>query len=313
MKNFTKIIIIALSVTLFSCSKTDKNFLPTATEGGFTTVQKKLVNYFLGIDPQLLEGKLTIYQGDVLTKKILVYKQYFTKDTTLTHDSTGTTVFNTNVALLNSYDITQTETGNYNFTFNLTDLVSNLILNGSAMPTTDNSLIVGSYWKLTYKAITNQGDTVSLSESTTVSIATRFAGTYKVVYSEYYRINTFRPDVAWPETYDIQSLDATTYRVVGYAGPFAPTSTSDNNVDFTVSPSGQISYLPGQIFNDFPIITCATDPSLMTNVRCGNAGTNTAVADFITGKDKIIMACGYNTTSGAVGPREWYVELEKIP
>ncbi len=211
--------------------------------------------------------------------------------------------------MLKSIDVTnQTETHILDYTFTYADLIAGLTLAGSPMPASDATLKVGSYWTLTYK-VTHSNGVSELLAKTTVGIATRFAGTYKVKNQEYYRIGVFRPDVAWPSTYNIQSLDETTYRILDYAGPFGPPSFPGNNVDFTIDVNGNISYLPGQIFNGQPIIVCSG--GLLTNVKCDVTGTNTAVADFVNGKDYIKMAVGYLT--GGSGPREWYVELEKIP
>lgn len=39
---------------------------------------------------------------------------------------------------------------------------------------------------------------------------------------------------------------------------------------------------------------------------------NYVIRDNIEGKDRLVMSFGYNTTSGAVGPRIFYQVLEKI-
>jgi len=306
---FSRIIpIFIATLFLFACNKNDNPF-GSAKEGGLTEVKSPLVNYYLGITPQVLKAKLLVYQGSVKSTKIEIYKQYFTNDTALTHDPTKNTVISTNSALLKSIDITnQSETHLLDYTFSLSDLVSGLTLAGSPMPTSDATLKVGSYWTLTYK-VTNGNGVSQLLNTTTVGIATRFAGTYKVKNQEYYRIGVFRPDVPWPTTYNIKSLDETTYRIIDYAGPFGPPSYPGNQVDFSISTSGVITYVSGQSFNGQPMITCASP--LLTNVKCGAAATNTAVADFVNGKDYIIMGVGYNTAGS--GPREWYVELEKVP
>ena len=50
----------------------------------------------------------------------------------------------------------------------------------------------------------------------------------------------------------------------------------------------------------------------MTNVPCG-AETDHVANDDVEGKDILYMSYGYYTASGAVGPREFYEVLRKIP
>ncbi|MBK9330639.1 MAG: hypothetical protein IPM95_15375 [Sphingobacteriales bacterium] len=310
MKTISKLLsgfFFLFSITfLLKCNKNEDLLNVNTKTGGLIEVTTKSLNYFFGTSVPLV-AKIKVFQGTVKTSKVEVYKQYFTKDTALTHDPTGTTEISTNLVLLKIIDILNDSTNSYqDISFTYDDLVSGLILAGNPMPETDETLAIGSKWVLSFKVISDNG-TVSNRDVATVGISTRFAGTYKVKYAEYYRIGVFRPDVTWPEEYVIESVNQTTYKILDYAGPFA-----GNEVLFTVDGDGNIDFPTDQILNGFPIITCNANPALMTNVPCGPS-TNKATANFDTGKDILVMSCCYNTTSGATGPREWYVELEKIP
>lgn len=316
MKRISIIHVFALflSIVFVSCKKLDQNPLTgKGKEGGFIQADPafppstKLVNYYYGaVAPT--KAIVKINQGNQIITRMDVYKTFYTADTTFTHDTLGLEVLKTNRVLLKSYTISDSLPHFYTLSFTYLDLAKDLILGGAAFPASDLSLSIGSYWVLEYVGVTSGGEALS-SNNTTVSVASRFAGTYKVSNQEYFRIGVPRPDVGWPETYDIQSVNSSTYKVVGYAGPFAGSAPGVNDVLFQVNNiTGHITYLPGQILNSQPIITCDTDPGLLTNVHCGSS--NTGVIDLVTNKDRLTMSCGYLSPSG---PREWYVELVKIP
>ena len=108
----------------------------------------------------------------------------------------------------------------------------------------------------------------------------------------------------------IESVDATTYRVVEYFGAF-----NGNEYYFQIDENDKITYPAetpdgdAQTGNGEPMTTCALNPGDLTNVPCG-ADTNIVIRDDVSGKDRLVMTFGYFT--GGSGPREFYQVLEKI-
>ena len=113
----------------------------------------------------------------------------------------------------------------------------------------------------------------------------------------------------WDPEYLFESIDAKTYKMNGMC------AWPDNELYFQIEEDGTITYpeewngVP-QILNDFPLITCDRNASLMTNSNCGSS--NYVIKDDVNGKDRLIMSFGYNTTSGESGPREFYQVMEKV-
>jgi hypothetical protein len=149
-----------------------------------------------------------------------------------------------------------------------------------------------------------------------IAVGTRFSGTYKCVTGEYYRIGVLTYTASnWPAVTIIEAVDATTYRVKKYFGPFNNSSTAtDGDYYFTIDSSDNIDYpanVPGtaiaQEGNTQPFITCTTSPGNMTNVYCGSS--NYVLRDNVNGHDRLYMSFGYLAGSG---PREFYQVMEKL-
>jgi hypothetical protein len=107
----------------------------------------------------------------------------------------------------------------------------------------------------------------------------------------------------------IESVDATTYRVVEYFGPFGGNEwyfeiDSNDNITYPdKTPSGD-----PQTGNGQPFITCATSSADLSNV-CGGSDKNKVIRSA-DGKDVLVMSFGYFTAGS--GSREFYQKLEKI-
>ncbi len=107
----------------------------------------------------------------------------------------------------------------------------------------------------------------------------------------------------------IQSVDAITYKVLEYMGPF-----DGNEWYFQVDPvTLDITYPAewngvAQTGNGNPFIDCTTNPADFAAM--GLDCINKVVLDDVNGKDKLFMTYGYYTTGS--GPRTFYHELEKI-
>ena len=193
-----------------------------------------------------------------------------------------------------------------NMSFSYTDLISGLTVGGEPLPANETELNIGDFWNLRVESVMDDGAAIQQKSPVKMTVSSRYAGTYTVAVGEYYRIGVPRPDVAWPSTMVIESVNATTYRQVEYFGPF-----NGNVLYFTII-DGVIDYPAefdgeAQMGNDLPLITCTRDAASMTNVHCETS--NVVVDDDAGGEDKLIMSYGYIADSG---PREMYQELVKI-
>jgi len=274
-----------------------------AIEGGLVALNNPAIAYVVGNDATYTASG-SVYQGNVQTTSVDVYKSF-------TSSATGTS---STEALLTTIAISNTaigENGTFEFSFKYEDLISGLTLAGNPLPASDADLAIGDFFNLRYASTTSQGNVNSNSSTTKVSVGTRFAGSYTVGDEhEYWRIGVFRDDVAWPDEMLIESVDATTYRIVEYFGAF------DGNVMyFEIDSNDKITYPADtpegdpQLGNGQPMTTCQNNPNDLTNVPCG-ASTNIVVRDDVNGEDQLFMTFGYLTAGS--GPREFYQVLTKI-
>ncbi len=304
MKKIQFYILTLLVLTSFvACDKEEDDKLTGgAATGGLIDVKSQLVTYVLNNGNDYpYTASLRLFQGDVKVTKISIYKSFTNED----NDTS-------NEVLLKTIDVPnspQDQTLSFTTTFN--ELIDGLILNGNPLPTSDSGLKIGEFWRLRYVTTTSDGNEHSNSKFTKLAIGTRFAGKYTVVESSYWRINVFSGDWNGDERI-IESVDETTYRYVGYAGPFA---SATNTHYFTIDNSDLVN-TPGsyngsvQLLNGFGVINCTDNPTDMIN-SCNFAGPqNTVVRDNIDGKDRIYRTYGYYTTGS--GPREFYEVLEKV-
>ncbi len=304
MKNI-KLYSLALLVLfgLFSCEEDSDVLTGDAKTGGLLNNIPGLLAYVVGNGNDFeYNGSFTVYQGDVKTTQVSIYKSF--------ENASGVS----NEVLLKTIDIpTSPQNQVVNFTVTYNELIAGLTLNGAPLPSSDSLLEIGDAWILKYVSKTSNGDMNSNRSTTKVSVGTRFAGTYKVIQGEYWRIGVYRPDVAWVgQTRVIESVNSTTYRFLGFAGPFA---AATNTHYFTIDGSDVVRTPllyngTAQLLNGFGVINCENTPTDIVNA-CGFVGLqNTVVRDDVTGKDRIYRTYGYYTTGS--GPREIYEVLEKI-
>lgn len=306
-----KIYTLALlaSVGLVSCTSFTDPLVGNAVTGGLLTVNTGLVSYVVGNGNDFpYNASFSVYQGAVTTTKVDVYVVF--NDNTNGEQS--------NEVLLKSFAIPASPQ-HQDFPFEVTydELIAGLTINGAPLPSSDSQLNIGDAWTLKYVSTTSEGNVVVNAGTTKISVSTRFAGTYVVLpQSLYWRIGV-PTDVSagWygaPRV--VESVNATTYRFLDYAGPFfAVTNTHYFTIDEddVVNTPDLYDGAP-QLLNGFPLINCVEDPGLMTNA-CNTPGLqNTVVRDDVDGKDIIYRTYGYNTTSGAVGPREIYEVMQKV-
>lgn len=296
-------LILAVSFTT-SCVDDDNDELTGgAIEGGLLSLNNVAIGYVVG-NGATYTATGSVYQGSSQTVQVDIYKSF-------TDSETGNT---SNEVLYDTVTISNTDvgsTGTFSTSFTYEDLISGLTLDGSPLPTNDSELNIGDFWTLRYVSTLNNGTVVSNATKTKVSVGTRFAGLYRTVEAEYYRLGVLTYTTGdWPAETLIESVDATTYRVVEYFGAF-----NGNEWYFQIDENDVISYPDetpsgdAQNGNGQPLITCQSDPSNMTNVPCG-ANTNIVIRDDVNGEDQLVMSFGYLTAGS--GPREFYQILEKI-
>lgn len=300
---YTILSLFAMSSMLFSCIDDDNDELTgEAIQGGLVELNNAAIGYVVG-DNGTYTASGSVYQGNIQTTSIDVYKSFSSSASGSTSNEvlmTTLTINNTNVS----------ETGTFEFSFTYENLIQGLTIDNNPFPTDDGTLNIGDFWELRYVSTTSDGNVNSNSVTTKVSVGTRFAGTYNVINHQYWRIGVLRDDVEWPATMLIESVDAITYRVVEYFGAF-----SGNEYYFQIDENDRITYPENtpsgeqQTGNGQPMTTCELNASDLTNVPCG-AATNYVERDDVNGEDKLYMTFGY-FTSGS-GPREFYQVLEKI-
>ncbi|WP_395633802.1 hypothetical protein, partial [Flavobacterium sp.] len=229
MKKFIYLFMAVTSLGIVSCEKDNDVLTGNKNEGGLLDVKNNLVAYVVGNGNDFqYSAALGAFQGDVTVESVDIYKQFTGVD-----GSTSNRVFLKNVTFPNA---TQLETVNFNFTYN--ELSEGILVNGQPLPTNDTELEIGDYWTLTYVSKTSSGNEALNNKSTKVSVGTRFAGNYRCVEAEYYRLGVLTYTAGdWPASTTIESVNSTTYRVVEYFGVF-----SGNEYYFTIDGNDVIGY-----------------------------------------------------------------------
>lgn len=305
MKKFKLYSLTLLVLTgLFSCEKDSDMLTGGAETGGLLTVNSGLVGYVVGNGNDFkYPVKVTAFQGGVSTSKIEIYKSF-----------TSVAGVKSNEVLLKTIDLSTTPKNQpIDFTVTYNELKTGLTVTGQPLPTDDSLLKIGDAWTLRYVTTTSEGTVHNNSKTTKVAVGTRFAGTYRVIDSNYWRLTV--SNGGWNgDIRVIESVDATTYRFVDYAGSF---QAATNTHYFTIDGAGVVNTPQTykgvvQLLNGWPIINCTSNPADMAR-SCGYAGPqNRVTKDDVTSKDKIYRTYGYYTGSGAVGPREFYEALERV-
>ncbi|RTY93095.1 hypothetical protein EKM01_03065 [Flavobacterium sp. RSP46] len=273
-----------------------------AETGGLITVNSGLVGYVVGNGNDFkYPVKVTVFQGDVTTTKIEIYKSF-----------TNVAGVKSNEILFRTIDLPTTpKNQTIDFTVTYNELKTGLTVGGQPLPTDDSLLKIGDAWTLRYVTTTSESNVHNNSKSTKVAVGTRFAGTYKVIDSNYWRLGV--SNGGWNGGIRvIESVDATTYRFVDYAGPFqAATNTHYFTIDASnVVKTPQTYKGAVQLLNGWPLINCTSNPIDM-KLSCGYSGPqNTVTKDDVNSKDRIYRTYGYYT--GGSGPREFYEALERV-
>jgi hypothetical protein len=297
-----------LLLSVFAFMACDKNELAvTGVEGGLIEIKNPSINYIVG-NSGPYSSTIRVYQGTVKTNKVEIFKTFHTqvfdpKDSIMVALSSNKVLYKT----INIDNVDQNSMQTFQFSFN--ELIDGLKIKDANLATADGDYRIGDFWEFQYYTTTSDGRTLLQDLSTKVTVATRYAGKYKCIEGQYFRLGVLTYVTSdWPDVTEIQSVDAKTYRVLNYWGAF------DGNEWYFQIENGVISYPAewdrvAQTINGQPMITCITNASDMTEV-CGLPGANTVVNDDVNGKDKLIMSNGYYTTGS--GPRIGYQVMEKI-
>jgi hypothetical protein len=301
MKTIKKISILFLSLVAFYACNDEQlnvdNFDGNVVDGGLLDVKNTALNYVVG-NPGPYNVNIRVYQGEAKTTSIRVSKTFYS----------GNFVSNT-VDTFKTIAISNTDQNSFvNYSFDFNEMVAGLVdSDGSPLSTNDGDYLVGDYWKFDYFVTNSNGEVLNYT-STKATVSTRFAGTYRVLQGDYWRLGVYYANY-FPDEVIIESIDASIYKHNGIAA-----WPDGNAFYFTVNnDTGAISIMETDpagnavLLNDQPIITCDNYGGWMV-ATC--AGSDIAVKNDDTGEDTLTLTVGYNTAGS--GPREFYEILEKI-
>ncbi|HEY3404276.1 MAG TPA: hypothetical protein VGK59_12865 [Ohtaekwangia sp.] len=230
---------------------------------------------------------------------------------------TDTSGVSTNEVLFASYDVEEPLRNVITDEFTYDDLKAGLLLEGEPLPDDQILLAVGAGWEFRFEGVRADGEIIRLPGTINVAVLSRFAGIYKMTKMAYYRIGVLRNDVTDPEigeTIFIGSVDENTFSHNGWWGPF-PWPGCAFNFDIDLEDADPVL----KPVTAVPILTecglyAGNEPLAcpgMSSVPC--ATSNVLEIHDDTGKHILKLSYGYLVTSGATGPREFYVEYEKVP
>ena len=303
MKKIKYLVLPLIVVFAFTSCIDDDNDALTGDEtiGGLVEVNNKLISYVVGSgDTYIANG--AIYQGAVQTTSVDIYNSF-------TNSMTGDV---SNRVLLKTIEIPNTTIGtisNFQVSFDYTELIANIELNGAPLPPNDGALNIGDFWSLEYVSKTSESNSHNNSNTTKVAVGTRYAGVYTVVESAYWNSGNLISGNWNGVDRIIESVNATVYRHVGLA------YWDDNEFYFTVdSATGQITVLDvdlegsALLLNGSPVMTCEGAGGTFESIPC-NATTSVAVPDNTNGEDELNFTVGYFRGVGAT--REFFEKLVK--
>ncbi len=306
IKNKIYYILVSIIFVLSACTKEDNN-TPVST-GGLTVLTSTSVSYVVGEAEKRYTVELGIKQGGNFTKSIEIKSTFYSKNA-------AGDVIKSNEVTLKTITIDNKADHFIDFDMDYTELIANLTLEGSPLPTSDGGLKIGDYWQLKVLSTTENGNVYETAKKVNVGVGTRFAGTYKVVEATYIRAGVQRDDVtdSWiGKSVVISSVDATTYKyeewgmLAGWAG---------NTLYFKIDPATNAITYPekwddvAQDLNDGGLATPIRNPNDLTEaIALAGANINKSIKDDVEGKDRLNMVHGYITDA----PRQFYFLLEKI-
>lgn len=174
LKIYSLVLLFFAAFAFVACEGDNDELTGSANVGGLLTSATPAITYALGSSPTAEQtATVSLFQGSVKTVSIDIYKQFT--------DAAGLKSANVLYKTLTFPLTSQMET--VNFTFSYADLAAGLSVNGVALPATDATIAVGSYWKLTYLSKTSGGNEHLNVKSTRITAAciSDLGGSYNVV------------------------------------------------------------------------------------------------------------------------------------
>lgn len=314
MKFLNKHIFYLLALlVIWSCNESEDLMTEDAKTGGIVESTSVSNSYVVGNSGPYTMEFLARQDPDVQIESIDVYKSFEGTDLFTDIDGKDSVVaYSSNEVLDRTIEITNTSVHFFSTAYMFDELRANLVAKGAELPVTDGGFRIGDKFVFRVVAHLSDGRQVTQNYNVAFTVSTRYAGKYKAVDAEYYRIHVLTFSTAdWPAETVIESVDATTYKVVEY---FGPAGFSGNTYYFQII-DGVITYPDNapdgsaQLGNGQPFITCQTNAAdFAAEGLCDD--TNYVVNDDLEGKDRLYMTFGYFTPGS--GPRTFYQVLEKI-
>ncbi len=307
------LVALCLLMIFFSCD--EDNTEDHVSEGGLISVLTTSITHNQSSKDEY-EVQLKIFQGAIKTTHIEVYKQY------ISHDGANVSEKILHETIAVSETLQQTE---LTFSFFFSELKSDIILNGNPLPH-DDDLSFGDKIRLIYVAKTTEGNSHTAQGYTDTSISGRFAGTYVVTESDYWRdINAQSTLNDWVGVIRvIRSIDEETYEHVGL-GPWTYDANDYYYHDeafffFNVDEEDRVTYYKHAPNGEKVVglgthlLTCDEDAGFFyENIPCDDL-TNLAIRDDIEGKDQLFFTVGsmYVLNNDLEPPRIFYEALERL-
>lgn len=304
MKSSIKLSIFSfliLGFGIFSCGDED---LVTYQEGGvlkiadaYLDILTPVVSFQAGTPDYSIS--MDIINGEKRVTKVNVYSVY-------TDAVSGKT---SSEVLLTTIDVPAGAKVNLSKKLTFADLKNGITVNGGPLPDDQNKLSVGSGWKLRFEGETSLGK-VALTGNINLAVLSRFAGIYKVIESQYVRIDVPRPDLSWTgQNRFIGSVDDNTFSYNDWWGTLAWTGQSFRfKIDFATNKIKVPILVNGALVSGNRALSCETEPQFLNLVPCD--GSNVFIPDEVNGKHIIKLTYGYFTDGS--GPRQFYEVLEKV-
>jgi hypothetical protein len=319
--NFSKIFSIAVLIAMVfsACNESEDLITDGAKTGGLLDATSTSINYVVGQPEGPYTIEFFVNQGRQKTRTINLYKS-FTKTVTWTITDDGeerdtSRTFTSNEVLATTINVTNDENHHVAASYDFNALREGLTigyLDGTTGPLLedDQQYSIGDRWTFRVETVLEDDRVVYQAYNVNISVSTRYAGRYRALVGEYYRLGVPTYSTSdWPDETVIESVDATTYRVVEYFGAAAFTGNTwyFQIIDGIISYPDKTPEGDDQTGNDQPFIDCESNPTDMAEVHCGSSNF---VTNFDNGADRLTMSYGYNTPGS--GPRTFYQVLEKI-
>jgi len=312
MKTIKKLSILFLSLVAFYACNDEQlnvdNFDGNVVDGGLLDVKNTSINYVVG-NPGPYSASIRVYQGKTKTTSIRVSKTFFTSEIVvdpITGDEEKVVLKSNTIDDFKTITVSDTDQNSMvNYSFDFSELIAGLSVEGEALPSSDSEYLVGDYWQMDYY-VTNSNGLHQNYASTKATISTRFAGTYTVVNSAYWNSGSNLGNWTGDE-FVIESIDASIYKHNGLA------YWADQTYYFTVDPDTfAIQVLPTDLegnavlLNGSPIMISPGGDFIFESVI---PQINQATKNDVTGEDVLEFTVGYHRGAGAT--REFYEKMVK--